>query len=175
MIKEIWKDIPDYEGLYQVSNLGRIKRILFLNYNSRKRKEKILKKVIDKDGYYKVSLSKNNKVKNYFVHRLVAKAFILNPNNCPIINHKDENKKNNCVNNLEWCTIKYNTNYNGATFKRGLKKRKPILQIKNNIVIKKWDSATTASKELNISRSSICLCLIKRRHTAGGYNWKYDE
>ena len=104
---EIWKDIQNYEGSYQVSNYGRIKS---LNYN-RTRKEKILKPGKDKSGYFKINLYKNGKYKTYQVHRLVAEAFILNPNNHPIINHKDENPSNNHVDNLEWCTYKYNNNY----------------------------------------------------------------
>ncbi|RXM57212.1 NUMOD4 domain-containing protein [Clostridium tetani] len=107
MKKEIWEDIEGYEGLYQVSNLGRVKS---LNYKNRGI-EKLLKQFEDSKGYLKVGLSKNKKSKHLFVHRLVAKAFIPNLNNYPIINHKDENPLNNSINNLEWCTYKYNNNY----------------------------------------------------------------
>ena len=92
-------------GLYQVSNLGRVKSL----GNSKTRKEKILKPEI-RTGYYSVNLCKSGKRKKHRVHRLVAQAFIENPKNLPVINHIDENKLNNCVENLEWCTHEYNMN-----------------------------------------------------------------
>lgn len=103
---EIWKDILGYEGLYQVSNLGNVRS---LNYR-RSGKTKLLKQGTD-NGYKRVELSKNGKKKKYWVHRLVAIAFISNPNNYKEVNHKDEDKSNNNVNNLEWCTREYNNNY----------------------------------------------------------------
>lgn len=106
MKKEIWKDIPGYEGLYKVSNLGNVKS---LKRNGIK--GIILKGEKDEFDYKRVTLCKKNKTKKYKVHRLVAQAFIPNPNNLPQINHKDENSKNNNVENLEWCTAKYNSNY----------------------------------------------------------------
>lgn len=105
--KQIWKDIPGYEGLYQVSNTGRVRS---LNYN-RTGKSKVRKQNTDKRGYKRVNLCKDGKNKIYSIHRLVALAFIPNPNNYPIINHKDENPSNNAVWNLEWCTQEYNINY----------------------------------------------------------------
>lgn len=105
--KQIWKDIPGYEGEYQVSNTGKVRS---LNYQ--RTKGKVVKlKLCNKDGYMAIGLYKNGKRTKYPVHRLVALAFIPNPNNYPIINHKDENKTNNTVWNLEWCTQKYNINY----------------------------------------------------------------
>ena len=106
ILNEEWRDIEGYEGLYQVSNLGRVKS---LNYNHTK-SEKILKGIPDKDGYLRVALFKNGR-KDYMVHQLVAKMFIPNPNDLPVINHKDENKQNNTTENLEWCTIAYNNSY----------------------------------------------------------------
>lgn len=105
--KQIWKDIPGYEGKYQVSNTGRVRS---LNYN-RTGKTKVLKQNTNKLGYKSVFLCKDGKFKRYYIHRLVALAFILNPNNYPIINHKDENPSNNYYKNLEWCTYEYNVNY----------------------------------------------------------------
>ena len=100
--KEIWKPIKGYESLYKVSNLG---NILSLKTN------KLLKANMITNGYFAVQLCKNHKRKSFLVHRIVAEHFIDNPNNLPEINHKDENKGNNTVNNLEWCTRKYNMNY----------------------------------------------------------------
>ena len=109
-MEEIWKDIKDYEGLYQVSNLGRVKS---LNYNHTG-KEKILK-LHDTHGYYRAYLCNKGKQFKIFVHRLVAQAFIPNPNNLPQVNHKDFNRKNNCSKNLEWITLKENVQYSQAT------------------------------------------------------------
>lgn len=111
---EIYKDIEGYEGLYQVSNKGNVKS--FVNNNGVSR-EKVLKPAI-RNGYKKVDLCKNKTKKTYSIHRLVAQAFIENPNNYPCINHKDECKTNNVVENLEWCTHKYNTNYGSANARR---------------------------------------------------------
>lgn len=113
-MKEIWKDIKGYESLYQVSNLGRVKslarKVIKKNYVSFK-KERILKQQTDRYGYKKVILQRNYQIKTFSIHRLVAEAFLENPYNLPQINHKDENKENNCVLNLEYCDSKYNNNY----------------------------------------------------------------
>lgn len=104
-MNEIFKDVKGYEGLYEVSNYGNV-RSLYTN--------KILKPATKKRGYQYVNLYKNKKGKMYQVHRLVAESFIPNTNNLPIINHKDENSQNNNVDNLEWCTYKYNSNYGSS-------------------------------------------------------------
>ena len=117
-MQEIWKDIEGYEGLYQVSNKGRVKslkRKICSNSNNHKYNtlsEKLLK-LSGGGKYIQVILCKDGKTSAKLVHRLVAQAFIPNPNNLPCVNHKDENKKNNDVRNLEWCTYKYNNEYNG--------------------------------------------------------------
>ena len=132
-MKEIWKDVPNYEGLYQVSNLGNVKSLDkyvnsgIKNNTSVKRKGQLLKQSLKKNGYLQVTLTHNNIRKYIGVHRLVAQTFIPNPNNLPVVNHKDENPLNNCVNNLEWCTQKYNCNYgtrnskiyNKTSFRKG--------------------------------------------------------
>ena len=106
-INEEWRPIKGYEGLYEVSSLGRVKS---MNY-SHTGKERILKIGKHRGGYLFVILCRNGKRKNFLVHRLVAEAFLPNPNNLPQVNHKDEVKTNNCVSNLEWCDCKYNNNY----------------------------------------------------------------
>ena len=96
-MKEIWVDIKDYRGIYQISNMGRVKSF-------HKNRERILKNAIGTTGYYYVQLYKNCAFKNEKVHRLVARAFTPNPSNLPCVNHIDSNKLNNCIKNLEWCT-----------------------------------------------------------------------
>lgn len=111
---EIWKPIIGYEGLYEISNLGRVKSLPKYHktrFSGYIKKCKILKPRIDSYGYLMVALCKDKKQKNFLIHRLVAKHFIANPNNYDSINHKDECKTNNNVNNLEWCTRYYNNNY----------------------------------------------------------------
>lgn len=175
---EIWKDISEYEGLYQVSNLGRVKRILFKNRVCIKSKEKILKIQHNKFDYQVVRLSKNGIAKYKQVHRLVAEAFISNPNNLPQINHKDENKKNNKTENLEWCTRKYNCNYGTRNKKISISsknKGKIVLQLKDDKIIKKWNNIITASRELKINDRNIVSCCKNRRKSAGGYQWQYAK
>lgn len=167
-MKEIFKDIKDYEGIYQVSNLGRIKSLQ--NY----RKNNILKPKMKK-GYYQVGLRKNNKRKWYSVHRLVAQTFLPNENNLPQVNHRDENKLNNNVSNLEWCNASYNNCY-GTRIKRVKEKTsKKVLQydLKGNF-IKEYNSLRQATEENNIkSISNISLCCNGKYKQAGGYIWKY--
>ena len=134
--------------------------------------EKSLKQFINNSGYYKVQLIWNSKYKNYYVHRLVWEAF-----NGPIpkglqINHKDENKLNNCLNNLEMVTPQYNTMYGTARKRRVEKISKPVRQLRNNEVIKDYPSATEAGRQTGIAQSSICRC-CRTGHTAGGFHWIY--
>lgn len=116
-MKEVWKDIPGYEGMYQISNLGRVKSLGSTIREGWNLKEKILKLTKEPKGYLKVGLRKNGKIKTVRVHRLVAESFVANPENLPEVNHKDENKENNLADNLEWCTTKYNAGY-GTKAKR---------------------------------------------------------
>lgn len=110
---EIWKDIVGYEGLYQVSNLGNVKRLK--GYKGRGKgyivEEHLIQPSINSRGYQNVVLCKNGKTKTFSMHRLVAIAFLDNSNNLQQVNHKDEDKTNNCVYNLEWCDATYNNNY----------------------------------------------------------------
>lgn len=110
MIEE-WRPVVGYEGLYEVSSYGRVKSLCKYDSRNRFRDERILKLCADRLGYLKVGLCSNDKKKKYLVHRLVAQAFIPNPNNLPQVNHRDENPSNDNVDNLEWCDAKYNSNY----------------------------------------------------------------
>lgn len=124
---EVWKDIIGYEGVYQVSNLGNVKSLERKRFNGRvlvNKKSQIMKQYILKNGYCSTRLYKDGKSKNHLIHRLVAIAFIPNPQNLPQVNHKDENKGNNCVDNLEWCDRVYNNNYGTAQQRHSESKRK---------------------------------------------------
>lgn len=124
-------------------------------------------------GYLTTYLSKNNKQKHYFTHRLVAEAFIPNPNNFLEVNHIDENKQNNNVNNLEWCTRKYNTHYNGIDKKRNSKK---IIQYdKEGKIVKEWECIMEVQRQLGFNNANICQCCKGKYKTVGGYIWKYKE
>lgn len=166
--EEIWKDIEGYEGLYKVSNLGRIKRF-FKNGN-----EHILKPVLNKFGYLCVGLYKNGIQKWFKVHRLVAMAFLQNPDNLPQVNHLDEDKTNNCVSNLEWCTEKYNTNYGTRNQKVQQKLSKQIDQYSlDGKFLKIWPSTKQIQRDLGISNGNICECCQGKRKSAGGFIWRY--
>jgi len=129
-MEEIWKDVEGYEGIYQVSDMGRVKS---LNKTTIRRgysynlKEKIMKPQLSGIGYYQVSLWKDKKFKLYKVHRLVASNFLIKPDGLDYVNHKDEVKTNNTLNNLEWCTHKYNDNYGTRTERLIAPQRMPVL------------------------------------------------
>lgn len=191
-MKELWKDIPSYEGLYQISNLGRVKSLSKFHKISKDyssigywSKERILKNIEDKQKYFMVKLSKNGKLKNYRVHRLVAQLFVENPNNLSQVNHKDGNKHNNCFNNLEWCTCKDNIRHawiNGLNYNTehqyllGKSKSKRVFQYTTNgDFVKDWESMTIVTKKLGISTQSISKCCKGLIKTAGGFVWKYKN
>ena len=168
MSKEVWRDIEGYEGLYQVSNMRRVKS---LNYR-RSGKERILKRLKNKWGYLFVHLQKDGKQKGCKLHRLVAQAFIPNPENLPEVNHKDEDKNNNTVDNLEWCTRKYNCNYGARNEKVSKSKNIPVMCIETGDV---FSSAKEAQEKTGISASHITACARheKRRHTARRLHWQH--
>lgn len=174
MLKEEWKSIPGYEGLYEISNHGRVKSYQYCKKQGTH--ERILKPVQQQTGYYFVNLFKDRKMKTIAVHRLVAENFISNPDNLPVVNHKDETRTNNYVENLEWCTHAYNLSY-GTTRERIAEKcRKPILQLdKEGNVIKKWSSISEAAESFGYTAgtSHIIDCIKGRRKTARGYGWRY--
>lgn len=167
MKKEYWKPVVGYEGLYEVSNWGRVKSIRF-------GKERIMKFYINGNGYSQVTLIKNNIKKTYLVHRLVAEAFIDNTDNLPQVNHKDENKLNNNVENLEWCDAKYNMKYGTANTRRSKAKSKPVLQYTlDGIFVREWESTIQAEREGGFSSGNICMCCKGERKYHKGCIWKY--
>lgn len=178
---EIWKDIPDYEGLYQVSTLGRVKSLpKTYQHNLWNKtvylKEKILKGSPDKDGYLRVGLTKQGiGLKIFKIHRLVCITFLPNPNNLPEVNHKNEDKQDNRLSNLEWCTTEYNINYGSRTTKSSLKKTKKVIKInpENNHIIQEYKSSIEASKDVNKSASWIRNAARRENIKAAGFYWRY--
>ena len=188
-MEEIWKNIEGYPN-YQVSNMGRVKRLSTGYY---RRTEKILKPQLQNNGYLHIKLSQKDKTKCILVHRLVAQVFIPNPNNLPQVNHINEDKTDNRVENLEWCTQKYNINYGNGISKRvktnkenGTYKKigeinskirsKSILQFsKDNSFIRKWDCIMDIQRELGYDNKQICSCLKNRQKTAKGFKWVYAD
>ena len=179
-IQEIWKDIQGYEGLYQISNLGRVKsleRIIITSNNiTKKISEKILKPCLRKNGYYSIVLQKNNKSKYYTIHRLVAKEFIPNPDNLPQVNHKDENKLNNNVDNLEWCTSKYNNNYGTHNERHALARSKTVYQYSlSKKLLSIWKSTHDVNYKLGYHQGNIAACCRGERKTAYNCIWSYEK
>lgn len=180
--KEIWKDIQGWEG-YQVSNWGRVKsceRVVIDTLGRRQPfKETILIPQNDNRGYLRVNLYKNKKMTHYLIHRLVAEAFIPNDDNLPQVNHKDEDKTNNHVSNLEWCDSKYNMNFGTAIQRRVESNSKRIYQLSRDgsEILNVWKGAHEVERCLGWQRSSISACArgAYGYPTAYGYKWIYAE
>lgn len=173
---EIWKDVVGYEGRYQVSNLGRIKRITritkWISINGKEAyrldKEKIFSLEVGKTGYPIIRLHKNGHKRRVTVHRLVAQAFIPNPQNKPCINHKDGNRTNNNINNLEWCTYSENNLHEWRCLK---KKAYNALKVKRIDTGQIFDTLTEAAKSIGASKTNLSGAL-KRNGTCGGIKWE---
>ena len=166
-MEELWKDIKGYEGLYQVSNLGRVKS-LYRNI--------ILKGFIDQDGYRLVTIYRNNTKSNKRIHRLVAQAFIPNPENKSHVNHIDEDKTNNRVDNLEWMTAKENINY--GTHNERVSKTMGIPVIAINCITgesKEFHGISECARQLGLCQQSISKVLAGQCRQTGGFTFKYKE
>ena len=169
---EIYKDIEGYEGLYQVSNLGNVKSL----GNDKKRKEKILKPNKNNRGYLYVGLCKQGKIKMCKIHRLVAKAFIPNPNNYEEINHLNESKIDNRASNLEWCDHKYNINYgthnqrSAASRKNNKKQGEQVLCLETGKI---YPSIMEVERQTGFAHSNISKVCNGKLKQAYGFHWKY--
>lgn len=158
-------DIKGYDGLYAITTCGKV-----WSYKSKK----FLKLRTTKNGYKQVALCKNGKYKYKYIHRLIAEAYIPNPDNLPEVNHMDENKEHNYTNNLEWCSKEYNNNYSTRTERAGKAHRKPIYCVELDKV---YECQSIACKELNINAGQLSGVLngTTRHKTAGGYHWQYKR
>lgn len=178
---EIWKPIKGFEDCYEISSEGRIsskeRYVRVCGNGQRLVKRKIIKPTICKNGYLEAHLCKNGKRKVFLLHRLVAMHFIDNPMNYPEVNHKDENITNNNIDNLEWCTSKYNANY-GTRNQRCMEKviKKPVKQIsiKGNLITI-FPAIKEAARSTGIDESQIIRVCKGRNQTAGGFKWEYAK
>lgn len=176
-MQEIWKDVIGYEEQYQVSNLGNIRSKNRVIVDSLGRKRKLQSQKIriqtSKTGYKQVLLHKDGEMRTHLVHRLVAEAFIpKTETNKNEINHKDENKSNNTVDNLEWCDHKYNINFGTRTEKTS---KKVYQYTKVSKKINEYQSAWEVHRQLGYDQSSICRACNGVQKTAYGYIWSYEE
>lgn len=153
-MEEVWKKVEGYNN-YEVSNMGNVRRLFPKGYH-------YLKQIQKRDGYMRVVLCKNGQQKTFYVHRLVAKAFIPNPDNLPQVNHKNFIRNDNRVDNLEWCDNKYNTRYSQA---------KPIVGYNDKMVIA--FEAIADVELIGLNASNVSACLSGRYKTSGGLQWKY--
>ena len=188
-MEEVWKDVPEFEGLYQVSNLGLVKSLgRYVDMGNFKsfRKERILKPDLNKGGYLVVTLQKEKISKRFQIHRLVASVFITNPDNLPQVNHKNEDKTDNRVENLEWCDPAYNCNYgernkkisvnaSGKHINRYDLSRRIGQYTTDGILVKEYPSANEVHRQLNYDTSSILKCCkgVPFYKTCHNFVWKF--
>ena len=174
---EEWKDINGYEGLYQISNTGKVKSIGRHKKQGARpiewQDDMIIKQRKNRCGYFYLILHKDGEKKTKTIHSLVGEAFIENPEAFPQINHKDENKENNHSSNLEWCSASYNVNYGTRNERSKKTQQKPVAQLNlDGTLIKVWDGVSEAARGLGIYTGNISSCCKGRLHKTGGYRWE---
>lgn len=178
-MQEVWKPIKETNGIYEISNFGNIRSIdryaRVCGGGKRLVKGRNRKPIKCRNGYLELQANLSGERKCYLIHRLVAQYFIPNPHNYPEVNHKDENPQNNHVDNLEWCTPKYNCNY-GTRNRRCMEKviKKPVKQLSlSGEVIAIYPMITEAMRKTGVDESQIIRVCKGRNITAGGYKWEY--
>lgn len=178
MVVEVFKPIIGYEGLYEVSNLGNVRscdRNITGKNGTRLYKGRPLAIKDDTHGYLTVNLWRNNKLKHFKVHKLVALAFIPNPDNLRDVNHKDENPYNNNVENLEWLSHKSNINYGTRNTRANSTHSKTVAQYSKETkdLLATYKNAYIAEEQTGICETGISACCTGKRKSAGGYIWKF--
>ncbi|MEY4714754.1 NUMOD4 domain-containing protein [Lacticaseibacillus paracasei] len=169
---EVWKDIEGFEGLYQVSNMGRVRSLDRKDAQGHRIKGTVLAGSLNGKGYLRVGLCRDGDVEYKSIHRLAAKAFLDNPDNLPQVNHKDENKTNNAVSNLEWCTALYNNTY-GAHSKRIAKAlERPIYVVTSSGHRYFFDSTKKAVELLELKNGAVSRCLHGKLKHHGSFSFE---
>lgn len=170
-MEERWKDVKGYEDYYSISNTGKLLS---------KRRERLMKTHIDIGGYERVELNKNGKGKKYFIHRLVAEAFIMKDESRPFVNHIDFDTTNNNVNNLEWCTQKENIRHSAENGRMCTKEANKATSKKvyqytlDGELVNTFNSTMDVERELGLSNGHISLCCREPQRTSGGFHWRYE-
>ena len=181
LVVEEWRTVQDYEGFYEVSNKGRVRSLDRVTFTKRgkgfhsNRKGKVLAQNKDKDGYPRVIFSKNGVSETPSVHRLVATAFIENPKEHPVINHKNEIKDDNNVDNLEWCTISYNNVYGNRAKKAAKKQMKPVIGTDEKTGKQRYFESISSVEEHGFNMSHVIDCAKGRRNRHLGHTWEYVQ
>lgn len=171
-MEEIWREVPGYEGLYEVSNRGVVRSLNYL-HTGRKRVLRLMK---DNYGYLVVHLCKDGQTKTLKVHRIVAQAFIANPLNLPDVNHINEDKTDNRANNLEFCTAQYNNNFGTHNARIAKTLSKTVLQYdKSGNFVQEWPSVIEVQRRIGWLPSCISQCCHGKRKSAYGFVWSYSE
>lgn len=168
---EVWKEVLGYDQLYEVSNMGRV-RTRFVKGKGYTKDYIILNPLDNGNGYLRFNWRSNNKQRTIYLHRLVAELFVDNPRHLTEINHLDENKHNNCANNLEWCTHKENCQYGTRNIRVAEKTRKKVLCVETGQI---FSSMKDAAIYLNVGNTAISNCLNGRSETCCNYHWRYAD
>lgn len=186
-MQEEWRPVPEFEDAYEVSNLGRVRSLdrwaEYVNHGTPTRMRihgKVLKLYKDEDGYLRINVKVGSKSKTFGVHRLVAQAFIPNPDSLPCVNHKDYNPENNVVNNLEWCSIEYNNEYSNNKFRRphsiyenreNVKKKlsHPVRCIETGEI---FPSMIEAERKLHLGSTAVYFSIKNNKSTVQGYTFE---
>ena len=159
---ETWKDVPGYEGLYLVSDRGRVLGI----------KRGLQSPATDEYGYLRTSLCKDGEMRSFYVHRLVALAFIPNPEGKETVNHLNEDKQDNRVENLEWASVPENNTYGGRIARASASRKRAVIATDADGHEYRFDGIVDAVSKLGVQKSSILKCCRGLQHTAGGFTWK---
>lgn len=170
-MKEEWKKIEGYDN-YEVSNMGRVRSLNFM----RTGRVKVISSSVSRLGYHQVDIFMNGVPEKKTIHRLVAEAFLENPDNLPQINHRDGDKSNNCVENLCWCNQSYNNHHSRGWIKVNESRKKPVLQYtKTGEFIKEYSSSHEASRETGVNQGNISACCNGKQKSANNFIWKYKN